>query len=143
MRLRAALGIVMLAGAGCAGDGSRLVDDTMGGPEPTLASIQQEIFGAICVNCHVPGGAAEFMVLDSEPSSYASLVGQPSVEVNMLRVVPGDPDLSYLVWKIEGQGPNGEPIAPERMPPPSAGEPPLTAQEIALVRQWIEDGALP
>ena len=135
--------------AGCAGDGSRLgsddmMDEMMDSPQVTLADIQQDVFSAICTNCHVTGGTASFLILDSERNSLASLVNVPSLVMPMLfRVVPQDPDQSYLVWKVEGEGPNGEPILGERMPPASAGEAPLSAEQIADIRSWILDGALP
>ena len=159
--------LLLAIAAGCAGDGSRIGSDDMLGDTPddrmddrmdddkmdddkmeppgvTLADIQQDVFSAICINCHVTGGTADFLVLDSEQNSLASLVNVLSLEVpSLVRVAPGDPDQSYLVWKIEGQGPNGEPILGERMPPASAGEAPLSAKQIADIRSWILDGALP
>ncbi len=141
--------LVLAIASGCAGDGSRLgsddmMDGMMEGPQVTLANIQQDVFGAICTNCHVTGGTADFMVLDSEQASLASLVDVFSLELPQLfRVAPGLPDESYLVWKIEGQGPNGEAILGERMPPASAGEAPLSAEQIADIRSWILDGANP
>ena len=147
--LRIATLLVFAIAAGCAGDGSQLrlddmMDEMMEDPQVTLAEIQQDVFGAICTNCHVTGGTADFLVLDSERNSLASLVNVISLEVPpLLRVAPGDPDQSYLVWKVEGQGPNGEAILGERMPPASAGEAPLTADQIADIRSWILDGALP
>ena len=141
---RAALLLLALSAASCAGDGSQIPDSIIGQPEPTLTWIQANVFGKICVNCHVPGGAAEFMPLNTAQAAHANLVGQTSLEVPpMLRVSPGDPNASYLVWKIEGQGPAGEPIAGERMPPPSAGEPALPDETIAAIRQWILNGAPP
>lgn len=53
----------------------------------------------------------------------------------LLRVAPGDPDSSYLVQKIEGSAAVGA-----RMP---IGRPPLDAEAITLIRQWIAAGALP
>ena len=155
--LRVATLLVLAIAAGCAGDGSRLgLDDMMGDmddkmdddkmepPGVTLADIQQDVFSAICTNCHVTGGTADFLVLDSEQASLANLVDVFSLELpRLLRVAPGLPDESYLVWKIEGQGPNGEPIFGERMPPASAGEAPLSAEQIADIRSWILDGANP
>ena len=148
MTSRRALLLALVLTAGCAGDGSELdLGEGPGGPEPTLAFIQQEVFGAICTNCHVPGGAGEFMLLDSEANSYDSLVNvqaieQPIFPTLLMRVAPGDPAMSYLVWKIEGQGPNGELIQGDRMPPPSEADA-LPAETIALIKQWIADGAQP
>jgi hypothetical protein len=62
-------------------------------------------------------------------------VGVSSVEVSSLRRVnPGNPNDSYLVQKLEGSAAVGA-----RMP---FGGPYLDAATIALVRQWIADGAL-
>ena len=51
-----------------------------------------------------------------------------------MRVVPGDPDRSYLVRTIEG----ASGIAGQRMP---INGPYLTSEQIAMVRQWIAQGA--
>jgi hypothetical protein len=48
-------------------------------------------------------------------------------------VTPGDADVSLLVQRILGQG--GE----NRMPD---GRPPLSAEEIAVIRRWIDQGAI-
>ena len=146
---RLALVLTLLLTAGCAGDGSELdLGEPPGGPEPTLAYIQENVFGAICINCHVPGGPGEFMLLDSEEHSYENLVNVSAIEQPLFpdailnRVTPGDPAMSYLVWKVEGQGPNGELIQGDRMPPPTEA-PALPAETIALIKQWIADGAQP
>ena len=57
-------------------------------------------------------------------------VGAPSID----RVVPGDPDSSFLIHKLEGTQSAGD-----RMP---LGGPYLDADTIAIIRQWITDGAL-
>jgi len=129
----------LLPAAGCAGDGRSLADDALDpGPiPPTLAGLQKNIFGKICINCHFPGGPGP-MPLDTAANSYASLVNAPSVEIpGLFRVVPGDPASSYIVAKINGvPGIIGDP-----MPPPPEAR--LTAEEIAAIEQWITDGALP
>jgi hypothetical protein len=67
-------------------------------------------------------------------ASYAMLVSAPSVEAPSLkRVTPGNPDASYLVHKIEGTATVGS-----RMP---LGGPSLPMETIAVIRQWIVDGA--
>ena len=50
-----------------------------------------------------------------------------------MRVVPGQPNNSYLVHKLEGTATVGGFMPPTGM---------LGAAEIAAVRQWITDGAL-
>jgi uncharacterized membrane protein len=62
------------------------------------------------------------------------LVGARSSEVpSVQRVKSGDPNASYLVQKIEGHAAEGV-----RMP---ASGPPLSRENIELIRQWIADGA--
>ena len=51
----------------------------------------------------------------------------------MQRVNPGNPNLSYLITKLEGPGASGG-----QMPPSG----PLPAADIAVIRQWISDGAI-
>jgi hypothetical protein len=50
-------------------------------------------------------------------------------------VVPGDAAASPLLQRIASQDPD------ERMPPPDSKKLPLTAEEIELVRRWIDQGA--
>ena len=108
-----------------------------GGNEATLTNIQQTIFTTSCAvsGCHAGPRPQQLMDL-SAGQAFANLVGVPSRERPTLdRVVPGVPDASYLVWKIEGR----PEITGARMP---LGRPPLSAAQIALIRQWIAEGAL-
>ena len=71
----------------------------------------------------------------SAGQARANTVNVQSVEVaNLLRIAPGDPDNSYLVWKIEGR----PEIAGAQMP---RGRAPLPQEQIDVIRQWIADGA--
>lgn len=128
--------------AGCAGNGSGL--DANGRPLSSpgsgnlpltadYASIQQNVFTPICTVCHVGGGAPEGLRLDAS-NAYLLLVGIPSTEVPaILRVKTGDPDNSYIIQKLEGHAAVGA-----QMP---LGGPPLSAATIAIIRQWITNGA--
>jgi hypothetical protein len=101
--------------------------------EATLDSIQENVFSAICTNCHVGAGAPQGLRLE-EGMSHAMLVNVPSAEVpSLLRVDPGNPDDSYLIQKLEGTATVGA-----RMP---LGGPFLSDDEMAAIRQWIADGA--
>ena len=126
--------------AACAGDGTGL--DEFGNPlapdrlelAPTLSSIQQNVFTPICTQCHTGAAAPLGLALD-EGSSRADLVNVASVEnPELVLVSPGDPEASYLVWKVEGR--SG--ITGSRMP---LSLPPLSEDEIAALRGWIEQGA--
>jgi hypothetical protein len=127
--------------AACAGDGTGL--DEFGNPVSgnmrplgaTFLSIQARIFSPNCTQCHAGASAPLGFSLEASVS-YGNLVNVQSVEVpELMRVRPGQPDSSYLVWKIEGT--SG--IAGGRMP---SGLSPLSAEEIQAIRDWIADGAL-
>ncbi len=51
-------------------------------------------------------------------------------------IVPGDPNASEVITRVTMQPLDN----PDRMPPPGRAEP-LTATEIATLRQWIAEGA--
>lgn len=136
---RVAAVLLMAVMGACAGDGTGLDDfglpaDGSGELRPTYASIQRSIFGAICTACHVGSAAPLGLALDAS-SAYDRLVNAQSVQRSALkRVLPGKPDSSYLVWKIEGR--SG--IGGGRMP---LGQPPLSAVQIQAIRDWIAAGA--
>jgi hypothetical protein len=112
--------------------------------EPTLSSIQREIFNTqdstgrlACIQCHTDVGRVPPLGLVLlEGRSYASLVGRRSTgKPSATLVAPGDPDNSYLIHKLEA----APGIVGERMPR-NAG-PFLTAGQISIIRRWIELGA--
>jgi hypothetical protein len=138
--LHCALVIVVIGSAGC---DEALSDVTGPTPnlEPTFSSIQQNIFSSGdssgrpgCTNCHNPtlnrGG------LDLSPAvSYNNLVNRGSLlRPGAIRVIPNNPDNSYLIHKLEGN----VPITGVRMP---LGGPYLESGQISVIRRWIEIGA--
>jgi hypothetical protein len=136
--------LAILAVAGCAGNGAGL--DQNGQPigseasgsngplTADLQSIQDNVFTPICTRCHIGASAPEGLRLDAA-DSYNLLVGVPSAEVpSLLRVMPGDPDESYLVLKLQGSAG----IVGGQMP---LGGPYLPQSTIDAIRQWITDGA--
>lgn len=105
-------------------------------PPVNFAAEIQAIFSSRCIACHNSNNAPHALVLDPASVSYANLVNVASKEVPSLkRVQPGDPNNSYLVQKVEGTAAEGG-----RMP---LGRAPLTAEQIALIRRWISEGANP
>jgi hypothetical protein len=68
--------------------------------------------------------------------TYASLVNVTSIENPALkRILPGDPDNSYLVLKIQGS----PGISGQQMPLTGG---PLSQAQIDEVRAWVAAGAL-
>lgn len=143
--LYGALAIALTVGAAACDE--KLSDVTGPTPnlEPTLSSIQHEIFDQSdssgrtpCVQCHtnvgrIPSGG---LVLISG-TSYTSLVGVGSLlKPGATRVVAGDPANSYLIQKLEGAAG----IVGRRMP--FNGPPYLTDGQIRVIKRWIELGAL-
>lgn len=126
------------SGDGTAG-GDFVAEFTVASVQPTLASIQQNVFTPICAACHTgptSGTLPAGMDLTSAATSFTSLVGVASIEVPSLeRVTAGNPDASYIVQKIEGTAASGA-----RMP---FGQPPLSQSTIDAIRLWITNGANP
>lgn len=105
------------------------------GESVTLSKLQSDIFTPQCATCHAGGSAPRGLRLDSVENSFTFLVNIAADEIpELLRVNPGNADDSYLVRKIEG-GPN---IVGAQMP---LGGTPLSSEDVAMVRQWINDGA--
>jgi hypothetical protein len=111
-----------------------------GGPATTLSLDRdlQPLFTAQCafVGCHA--GAAPQAGQDlSAGNAYESLVNVESTQVaGVQRVLPGDPDASFLLEKVSSD----QPRVGSRMP--LAGSP-LSEDEIDMIREWIRQGALP
>ena len=132
-----------IASAGCDEKLSSITGPT---PDlsPSFSSIQQTIFSAsdpsgrlACVGCHSDQGrvAASNLVL-LEGRSYQQLVGRASLgKSGVTLVIPGDPDNSYIVKKLE----RASDIVGERMPRNNG--PFLTEGQMRVIRRWIADGA--
>ncbi len=81
-----------------------------------------------CFHCHGPNEAdrqADLRLDRAEGEDGA----------HALALKPGSPEKSELWMRITSDDPDVV------MPPPSQSKPPLTSEEKALIRQWIEQGA--
>ena len=106
---------------------------------PTWYGVQANILQRFCTVCH--SGASPLAGLSWEVGQYATIVtnGRMSTEITSMREVqPGNPDASYLMWKLRGQGPAGQAIQGVRMPATGI---PLDPALIEVIAQWIRDGA--
>ncbi len=101
----------------------------------------QQVLNRSCVGgCHEQEGSGQRqagLVLTSDVS-YGELL-DPTASKNGPHVIPGNPDQSLLIWKLEGKDAAGRRVFGEQMP---LGRPALSGDEIAAIRAWIQEGAL-
>ena len=110
---------------------------------PSFSSIQRDIFSssdssgrASCVSCHTSQGRTPAGALDLSGNAFGALVNVASRQKSgAIMVVPGDPDNSYLIQKLEGT--SG--IVGLRMP--RNGPPFLGDGQVQIIRRWILLGA--
>ena len=137
-RLIVAVGWVV--SVACAGDGTGLDEVQQEEGPPTLTDVQTILTGNCAVSgCHTGANPAQGMNLGAG-QTFSNVVNVASRELpSMNRVTPNEPDMSYLVHKIQGThvGAGG---SGSQMP---LGRSPLSRDEIDLIRAWIEGGALP
>jgi len=88
------------------------------------------ILSGNCFYCHGPDPKHREadLRLDNREGATADLGGYAAV-------VPGKPDASMLIKRVSSTDPD------EHMPPPDSKKPHLTAEQIAILRRWIEQGA--
>ncbi len=98
----------------------------------------QPIFTMFCATCHVEGGTADLRGIElrlTEAEALDGLIGGMSVQDPSLAfVVPGNSASSLLFLKVSMVAP---PVG-DRMPFELA---PLEDDEIAIIRDWIDQGA--
>lgn len=105
---------------------------------PTFSvQIQQQILTPACVPCHTDEGRTPSGGLNMKSgTAYSQLVSVASTgKAGAIRVIPGNPSGSYMIQKLEGAAD----IVGLRMP--RNGPPYLTDAQVALIRQWIQNGA--
>ena len=143
--------IFMMIGVMAAGFAAAACDEKLSklaGPtpnlEPTFASVQSQIFettdsaGRVaCTNCHTnigrnPAGGLNLL----HDLAYDQVVSVPSRgKPSATRIIPGDPENSYLIQKLEGR----PGIIGLRMP--FSGAPFLTDGQMQILKRWIAIGA--
>lgn len=104
-------------------------------PAPPLSAVEQQVFARGCVfsSCHGASGSPAGG-LSLAGSTFEKLVNvKATLAPQKQRIVPFDPEQSFLFEKIS----QDKPSAGVRMPP---GQP-LAEDEIAMIRAWIVAGA--
>ena len=134
---RILLALTAVTFAACSGDSPAEPDDDedrLVKANPSFAADIQEIFdrrGCSSSACH--GSAQQAGVDLRSGAAYDALVGVTASTESIVRVIPGDPDGSYLVMRVEGRQNVGS-----RMP---LGGAPLDAIDLTNLRNWIANGA--
>src|SRR5215470_7256393 len=102
-------------------------------PAPKLSFNQriQPILSENCYPCHGPDPGARKAKLRLDRAEFAYAPHDKSGPA----IVPGRPEQSPLVRKIEAKK------AKDRMPPPEAHKT-LKSEQIALLREWVKQGAV-
>lgn len=130
--------LVVVAGLALSACDEKLSDLTGPTPnlQPTFSSIQSEILTPRCAGCHTDiGRPAPMGLVLLDGRAHGNLVGVGARgRAGLIRVVPGDPENSYLIHKVEGRGG----ISGQRMP---FNGTPLTDGQILVIKRWIELGA--
>ncbi len=113
---------------------ARFSPQCIDGPASSFAAIQAEIF-SICTTCHGASGG-----LNLEPAvAYDNIVNVESRQTTLNRVVPGNPDASYLYQKLfEKANPGSFAIQGEGMPRLGG---PLSNEQLQALALWISAGA--
>ena len=105
------------------------------GAPATIKTVQSEVFDKSCAfsSCHKgasPAGGLNLENVTAAKLANVKATGAPSLTL----VVPGKPDESYLIEKLT----RAAPAAGVQMPQNGDA---LTAERLALVRDWIAAGA--
>ncbi len=131
-RLRIALIFLVLATQGLTrGDADSKGSPGAAKPRPVnFAREVRPILSDNCFACHGPDDTARKagLRLDTKDGAFAKL---PSGD---RAIVPGNPDESDLIFRIESDDPE------LHMPPKKSGKQ-LTAEQVATLRRWVEQGA--
>lgn len=107
-------------------------------PAATLAEIQTAIFTPTCAvsGCHTGATPRGNLNLSSISESFSNLVNIPTDDAtDFIRVVPGAPEDSYIIMKLEA----ASGILGSRMP--AGGAEALPVSQINMIRSWISTGA--
>ena len=126
------------------GQAATLSCGTAGTPTPnapgapfdaTLAAIQANVFTPVCSvpGCHGGASAQQGLRFDAGLAARNLICVHLPRDPTQIRVIPGDPDGSFIIHKLEGTQNIGD-----RMPD---GGPYLPQSTIDVIRVWIANGA--
>ncbi|MEQ8849882.1 PSD1 and planctomycete cytochrome C domain-containing protein [Botrimarina sp.] len=93
-------------------------------PAPSFAHEVRPLLSDRCFGCHGPGTQEAALRLDTQEGATE------------WAILPGDSESSEVIARVSL--PEGDDL---RMPPEHAGKPPLSREEVDLLRRWIDAGA--
>lgn len=100
--------------------------------EPNWISLSSQVIIPKCVVCHNPNGRAKFLDLTSRQVIFAqrdkTFNGSPKL------IDFDQPEKSYMIQLVT------DPIDPMPPPPPFSNIPPLTAEQVSVLTEWIALG---
>lgn len=122
------------------------------GLQPTFDSLRSKIFSVSCGtdggSCHSPDGSLNSAELNLADDPYTALLGMDGKgasanniagsEKNLVRVLPGDPDHSFLIIKLSTRT-GTDPKYGSGMPFTDPGS--VCPDTLATIRSWISAGA--
>lgn len=128
------IGLAALGPAACSTSGTIYLPDI--GTSSSFGSIEQLLAARCAVpGCHGDTGTQSAGLVLSASVAYRNIVNVPSTQDSTRKLVnPGLPDLSYLLCKVDSACSQ---IVGSHMPLGA----PLSAADIATIRNWILDGA--
>lgn len=94
--------------------------------KPEFSSIKKLIIDRKCLSCHKPGGEAPRVLLNTPED----MIDSP-LEI----VIPGNADESGFIMSLDWEN------STKPMPPKKSGITPVSAEEIEIIKQWINNGA--
>jgi hypothetical protein len=119
----------------------RLTTPTPAAPTRKFATDIAPLLAMNCTDVNQCHGqtAQKNMNFNTAATAYTALMAQALTRPELKRVLPGDSGQSFVIRKILGVV---DPFRDgERMPPMSSGYVALADSDIALIREWIDQGA--
>jgi hypothetical protein len=136
--------IVWIVLTACGTDVRTTADGPVASSQASLAAIRSEIFTSSCGfgSCHAGATPAAHLDLRDGDVCRALTLHASCLFPDKLLVVPGKPEKSFLLAKLTGSlvGAPTSACADSNEPMPY-GAPPLAADKIALIEDWIRAGA--
>ena len=123
--------LILGASSSARAEGDSAVSGGEAKPRPVnFARDVRPILSDQCFACHGPDDKARKggLRLDTKEGAFAKL------EDGVLAIAPGKPDESELIARIESNDPD------LHMPPKKSGKQ-LTADQVAILRHWVEQGS--